>query len=77
MTCRELMDFLMDYLDGNLPPEKEKVFKQHLGICTQCVDYLETYKRTVDAAKVCRETEDVPEDVPEDLIRAILEARKA
>ncbi|MCC6361642.1 MAG: zf-HC2 domain-containing protein, partial [Phycisphaerales bacterium] len=31
MTCKELAEFLMDYLDGELPAETRAVFDRHLG----------------------------------------------
>ena len=31
MTCRELVEFLADYLAGDLPAEVRRVFEAHLG----------------------------------------------
>lgn len=78
MTCRELIDFLMDYTDGRLAPDARAEFDRHLSVCGSCRAYLDTYRRTVDLAKEshCVNDEDpVPNDVPRGLINAILAAR--
>jgi anti-sigma factor RsiW len=77
MTCRELIDFLMDYLEGNLSPEQRDVFEQHLHCCPPCVDYLRTYEATVRLGQAaCRCDDDIPAAVPDDLVTAVLHARK-
>lgn len=77
MTCRELIDFLADYLDGTLPAGERSVFEQHLRVCPQCVDYLNAYRTTVRLEKLaCSEKPDAPMPMPEGLKQAILAARK-
>jgi anti-sigma factor RsiW len=77
MTCRELIDFLMAYLDHELDPEQRAVFEAHLAECADCAAYLETYKETVRLGKAALvdSDADVDERVPEELIAAILAAR--
>ena len=75
-TCRELIEFLMSYLDGDLPKEQRATFEQHLAVCADCVDYVATYRRTRELAASVRDDDEVPPDVPEDLVRAILDARE-
>ena len=78
MTCREFVDFLMDYLEQSLPKTQRETFEEHLGDCPSCVTYLETYAETVRLEKtLCEDDPDgpVPEDVPEQLVAAILAAR--
>lgn len=77
MTCREFAAFLDDYLAGTLPPAQRAEFERHLGICRDCVVYLDGYRHTVLAVRALRGDGDaVPDDVPEDLVQAILQARK-
>ena len=78
MTCREFIEFLMDYLDGNLPEGQGAAFDEHLKTCPACVDYLDSYKKTVELGQaVCAEEDaTLPADVPDDLVQAILDARK-
>jgi anti-sigma factor RsiW len=77
MTCREVIEFLMAYLDHELPPEQRSAFEVHLLECADCVAYLETYKETVRLGKSAFEDADgdAGDDVPEELIAAILAAR--
>ena len=78
MTCRELTDFLYDYLDGNLAPAERARFEAHLGECPDCVTYLRSYRETVRLGKaVCQADHDaIDDEVPEELVEAILAARK-
>lgn len=79
MNCREFVDFLMAYLDGELPAAQAGAFQQHLGDCPPCVNYLESYRETVRLGReICADDDaPVPDDVPEQLITAILKARRA
>jgi anti-sigma factor RsiW len=78
LTCQEIVDFLMRYLDGELPAEERSRFEEHLALCPPCVDYLKTYQDAVRLGKAtCAEEDSRCKDVPEALIRAILAARRA
>ncbi len=79
MTCRTFIDFLMEYLSGELPRSQRDEFDAHLAECVECVAYLKTYNETVTLGKAAFEDHDaaVPADVPEDLVKAILAARRA
>jgi anti-sigma factor RsiW len=79
MTCREFVDFLMSYLDGELEAEPRRVFEEHLQGCPTCVEYMESYKQAVELGRcACQDEEGPPpEDVPPQLVDAILAARKA
>ena len=79
MTCREFVDFLMGYLEGELDPKVRAAFDAHMGACPQCVSYVETYRETVRLGRelLCAPDAPVPDDVPEELVAAILAARRA
>lgn len=89
LTCREFIEFLMEYLDRALPDQRLTEFERHLGLCTSCQAYLQNYQATVRLGKAAFADADaldpegagldgaVPEDVPEDLVKAILAARAA
>lgn len=78
MTCRELADFLMDYVSDELPEGARAEFEWHLRACPNCHEYVVEYCATMEAGRLaCTHPDDpVPGEVPEDLVRAILEARK-
>lgn len=79
MNCREFIDFLLDYFEGQLPPCQCALFSEHMAECKECVDYLKMYEQTIKLGKeVCRCSDQLPlEEVPEDLIQAILVARSS
>jgi anti-sigma factor RsiW len=78
MTCRELVEFLMEYDSDALPAGQREEFEFHLTKCPPCKCFLETYRETIRLGKkaCCDEDGPVPEQVPEELIQAILAARK-
>ena len=78
ITCREFEEFVLRYLDGELPARQVKIFEWHLRICRECREYLAAYKRSMEIGKavIGQGDDSVPEDVPEDLIRAVLDARE-
>lgn len=78
MTCREVIEFLMEYRSGDLLPAERQAFEEHLAECEACVAYIKTYEDAVNAGKAVfsHPDDELPEDVPEDLVKAILAARK-
>ncbi len=78
ITCREFEEFVLRYLDGELPSKQAKIFEWHLRICRECREYLAAYRRTIEIgiALLGPADESVPDDVPEDLITAVLDARE-
>ncbi len=76
MTCRELVDFLMDYEDGELPEAQRVSFEAHLAECPPCIAYLDSYRETVRLGRAACADEDEPADAPPELIEAILAARR-
>jgi anti-sigma factor RsiW len=82
VTCRELADFLMNYLDGELAGDVRERFEDHLTRCPNCVKYLSAYEKTSELSrKALAALEADPEKpatgagAPDELIRAILAAR--
>ena len=78
MTCRELIEFLADYLSGELPAEERRLFEEHLAECPDCVAYLETYEATIRLGRDAFSSVQDPgcADAPEELVAAILAARR-
>lgn len=79
-TCREMIeDFLAAYVADELEGDVLDRFERHLALCPSCVAYVESYRRTIDAAKEAIASAEAAEakvvaDPPEDLVRAILAA---
>jgi anti-sigma factor RsiW len=71
MTCRELSDFLADYVAGELPVEVSVEFNGHLQRCPECHVFLEQYKVTIHLCCEAYGETGLPA-LPEDLVNAIL-----
>lgn len=74
MTCREAAGFLMDYLEGDLPPDVRASFDFHLDECENCRAYLATYEAAVRMAQaaLAKPEADASTALPGDLVSAIL-----
>lgn len=72
MTCREVADFLFDYLSGELGNDVRARFERHLAVCGNCRAYLATYQATIRLARAATVTE--PPPVPEALVSAIVDS---
>jgi anti-sigma factor RsiW len=76
VTCRELIDLLDRYLEGELAPPVAARFAAHLALCPDCVAYLHSYSQTIRLAREAWCADDlVPADVPPALLEAILDLR--
>jgi anti-sigma factor (TIGR02949 family) len=72
LCCRDAVQFLLQYLDGELPADQRARFELHLRSCPPCVDYLESYRETIRLGKACSEQEaPLPEKLREGILRAL------
>lgn len=77
ITCKEFEDFILSYLEGELPEWNVFKFELHLRVCRECRDYLAAYKQAAELgiSILPSPNDPVPKDVPEELIKAILDAK--
>src|SRR5262245_58592603 len=77
MTCREIIDVLIEYLSGELSAGERAEFERHLADCPDCTEYLRSYEETIKLGKGAFADPDAPMplDVPEELVQAILVER--
>ncbi len=73
MKCQACVEFILRYIDDDLPADERASFEFHLDKCPPCRRYLDQYRFTVKAGKTCCEQAGA---VPEELISAILASRK-
>jgi anti-sigma factor RsiW len=71
ITCRELISFLIEYLEGTLSHSERERFDAHLARCTSCVAYLRTYEITLRLER----TVAADCEPPEELVQAVLASR--
>ncbi len=71
--CKNVHRLLFDYVEGNLPPEKHAKLTTHLRDCPLCLEYVNTYKLTVQACHQCAPTQtDMPPELA-DKLRAFIQ----
>ena len=76
ISCRDFEDFIIQYLEGDLPWNKRFIFKAHLKVCKECRDYLAAYRLSMVTTRKALAQEELPE-VPEDLVKAVLAATQS
>ncbi len=69
MTCREMIELLLDYCNGELDSALCQQLREHLDMCPPCVTYLETYQITI---RVSRQLPATP--MPEHLMQRLQKA---
>ena len=80
MTCRDVADFLMDYLAGELPAATRDIFERHLRECPECREYLALYQTAVAMGRRAFAVENATAavvDIPEKLVIAVVSSLQA
>jgi len=55
--CRDLMEFVTDYLDGAMSAEEVGAIDRHLADCPGCRAALDQFRRTIELAGTLRPDE--------------------
>jgi anti-sigma factor RsiW len=71
VTCKELLDILHDYLDGELVVEQRQTVELHMTGCKDCTIRIETYRHTVRLARALPKCDKLPPPVEERLRKAL------
>jgi anti-sigma factor RsiW len=48
ITCRQVVELVTDYLEGELDDGTRAELEAHLGLCPGCHTYFEQMRRTID-----------------------------
>lgn len=51
ISCQQLVDFCLDYIEGDLPRDQQVGFMRHLAQCPDCVAFFETYRQTAEISR--------------------------
>jgi len=68
ICCKECLDLLYDYLDGNLDQKATKELDEHFEDCPPCISFLNTYKSTTELARESLGKIEIPEAVQSRLL---------
>jgi anti-sigma factor RsiW len=69
LNCRELVELVTAYFEGDLSPGERKRFDVHLSACDGCTMYVEQMRRTIELTGTLR-AQDVSTGAKEALLRA-------
>lgn len=72
LSCRELVELVTDYLEGDLPAEEHERVGRHLETCQGCHAYVEQMRQTIELTGRL-----TVEDVSPEAEAALLEAFRA
>ncbi|MCP3139192.1 anti-sigma factor family protein [Pyxidicoccus xibeiensis] len=50
-TCKDSINLLLEYLDGQMSDEEARHLKEHLTGCSPCEEFLRTYRATSGLCK--------------------------
>ena len=76
ICCKECLDLLYDYLEGELDSETTQSLEEHFEDCPPCISFLNTYKSTTN---ICRETLsqiEIPQAVRDSLLKVLNEKKE-
>ncbi|WP_223753708.1 zf-HC2 domain-containing protein [Myxococcus sp. RHSTA-1-4] len=65
-NCKDSINLLLEFLDGEMSPEEAQHLKEHLRGCSPCVDFLRTYRATPGLCKKALAAK-MPKEVSEKL----------
>lgn len=54
LTCQQVTDMVLNYVRGELHPGTTSALKAHLRECPDCIAFLATYKKTIQATNSLR-----------------------
>lgn len=75
ITCRELVEFLLDFVADDLPADQRRRIEQHLCDCPPCHAYVESYQITIRLSRQLP-ISPLPAELAERLRAALEEIRK-
>ena len=75
-TCKDVNEFLAEYVAGELPMFKRMAFEAHLALCGDCRRFVADYRRTIALGKDALRTDDDRRGVPEELVHAVIAIQK-
>ena len=55
LNCKECVDLLLDYLEGNLEPQTYEKLEKHFAGCSPCLSFLKSYQNCSQMAQQLRD----------------------
>ena len=67
ICCKECLELLHDYIEGELSAEVHASFEDHFEDCPPCIVFLNTYKAAIHMSQTTLKSKDIPDIVKERL----------
>lgn len=64
--CKDCVELLGEYVEGNLPVERAKALEEHLSTCPPCITFVRTYRAT---RGLCRKA--LAREMPKELMSSL------
>jgi anti-sigma factor (TIGR02949 family) len=61
-SCKDVVDLLSDYIDGECSPDDKAMVEDHLADCPGCIAFVNTFRKSISLAKNMS-YEDIPNDL--------------
>jgi anti-sigma factor RsiW len=71
ISCQQLIEFCLDYVEGALPDDEQDRFRRHLSLCPDCVTFFETYKKTPEVSREAMSSELMKSQMPESVRESV------
>ncbi len=68
VVCRQLVEMVTDYLEGDLDPAARAAVEAHLTVCQHCTGYVQQVRRMLELTAELNK----PSEVPPDLLNTLL-----
>jgi anti-sigma factor RsiW len=75
LSCKQLVELVTDYLEGQLDPTREAALDAHLAACDGCDTYVEQMRQTVIALRGLADGGEIPPRAREAVLAAFAEHR--
>ena len=75
LTCEQITDLVLDYVAMVLDKGTTVVFEEHIRKCPDCMAFLNTYRKTIQATQSLR-YEDIPADMQNRVRQFLIEKIK-
>ena len=63
VVCRQLVEMVTDYLEGDLKPDERAAVEDHLAGCGHCTGYVEQVRRMLELTADLNRPQEVPADL--------------
>ena len=67
ICCKECLELLYDYLEGELSPDVSASLEEHFEDCPPCIAFVNTYKATTQFCQTTFKDTEIPDSVKERL----------